>query len=95
MALNTSSVEEVLKPYFGWIERWIAPLRMTGIDVTGRGLTGRGPDHIRKHVMRMRFSYYSTTKCSTVVQVPRLPGVTEGHVIPEVHVIPLGACMCN
>jgi hypothetical protein len=29
------------------------------------------------------FSYYSNTKCSTVIQVPGLPEVTEGHVIPK------------
>ena len=29
------------------------------------------------------FSYYSSTKCSTAVQVPGLPEVTEGHVTPK------------
>jgi hypothetical protein len=29
------------------------------------------------------FSYYSSRKCSTVVQVPGLPEVTEGHVTPK------------
>ena len=29
------------------------------------------------------FCAYSNTKCSTVIQVPGLPGVTEGHVTPK------------
>jgi len=43
----------------------------------------------RKYVLRMRnryiwyYYYSSSTKCSTVVQVPWLPGVTEGHVTPK------------
>jgi hypothetical protein len=61
-------------------------LRLTGNDVTGRGPERKS----RKYVLRMhnclpRFcSYHSTgsTKCSTVVQVPDPPEVTEGHVTP-------------
>jgi hypothetical protein len=54
-----------------------------------------GSDRVR---MRNRFprffSYYSSsTKLCTVVQVPWLPEVTEGHVTPKM--VPLGVRMRN
>ena len=61
---------------------------LTGSDVrhvTGSHVSGVGPD--RNYVLRVPgsafrrfFSYYSS---STVVQVPWLPEVAEGHVIPS------------
>ena len=56
---------------------------LTGSDisyVSGSGITG-------SHRVRMRnryiwyYYYSSSTKCSTVVQVPWLPELTEGHAL--------------
>ena len=63
--------------------------------ISGGGATGNDVSHVtRSHRNRKSrkyawlfpalFSYYSnSTKCSTVVQVPRLPKVTKGHVTPK------------
>jgi len=70
---------------------------VTGSDVSH--VTGRGPDRNRKYVLRMYnryilYYYYSrSTKCSTVVQVPWLPEVTEGHMTAKG--FPLGVRMRN
>jgi hypothetical protein len=60
---------------------------MTGSDVTGSHVTGRGPHETGSDCMRMcnlyslYYYYSSSTKCSTVVQVPWLPEMTEDHVM--------------
>ena len=46
---------------------------------------GTGSDRVRMRNQYILCYYYSSTKCSTVEQVPWLPEVTEG--------VPLGACM--
>ena len=41
-------------------------------------------DRVRMHNRYILYYYYSSsTQCSTVVQVPWLPEVTEGHVTPK------------
>jgi len=71
---------------------------LSGSDVSH--MTGSGPDRkagsdrVRMRNRYILYYYYSSsTKCSTVVQVPRLPEVTEGHVTTKV--VPLGVRMRN
>jgi len=100
-ATYASSISAQLKRYLRW---WREVVELpeaahTGSDVTGSHVTGRDPDRNRKYVLRMRnryilyYYYSSSTKCSTVVQVPWLPEVTEGHVTPKG--VPLGVRMRN
>ena len=63
---------------------------LTGSDVTGSHVTGRVPEP------EVIACASATGTCSTVVQVPWLPEVTEGHVTPkEVPLgVPEGSLMC-
>jgi hypothetical protein len=56
--------------------------RATGSHVTVRCTNRKWPEVCSMHAQPIPalFSYYSSTKWSTVVQVPWLPEVTEGHV---------------
>ena len=68
---GVSSIEEVLKPYFGWIEGWIGPLRMTGSHVTGNHVTGSDPHRNRKsrrYVLCMRNHFPHFSPLTIVVQ---------------------------
>ena len=67
-------------------ERWGA----TGSHVTGSDISHMTGSHqtwpevcsAHARLFPAFFSYYCSRKCNTVVQVPGLPEVTKGHVIP-------------
>ena len=90
-----SSISAQLKPYLRRSEEELPEVALTGSDVshvTGINLTGRCPDWNRKSHKWSR-AHSSSTKCSTVVQIPWLLEVTKGHVIPKG--VPLGVRMRN
>ena len=84
------------RSYRKWGHRKSRDRKRSWLEVTASGLdpevTKWSRAHARKWIPTL-FSYYSSTKCSTVVQIPGLPEVTKGQVTPkEVPLVWFHAC---
>ena len=84
------------RSYRKWGHRKSRDRKRSWLEVTASGLdpevTKWSRAHVRKWIPTL-FSYYSSTKCSTVVQIPGLPEVTKGQVTPkEVPLVWFHAC---